>query len=288
MQHVSQPAATHLRRLVGAFALVALGATAAGAQEAVDRRRDRGDGQPTDMFGTYIRGGELLVYPFYEYYRDKDYEYKPEELGFVGADDLRGRYRASEGLMYIGYGLSDRVAVELEVAVIRASLWKAAEDRSALPARFNEAGLGDTSAKIRWRWNRESESRPEFFSFFETGFPFQRHRALIGTQNWEFAFGTGVVRGYAWGTITARATILNDAGAFEPGEYALEYVKRLSSRLRVYAGVEGTQDEAELITEGQIFLTPNVFLKLNNAFGMTSKAPDWAPEVGVMVSIPMR
>jgi hypothetical protein len=240
------------------------------------------------MFGTYIRGGELLVYPFYEYYRDKNYEYKPEELGFVGADDLRGRYRASEGLLFIGYGLSDRVAVELEVATIRASLWKAVEDRSGLPTQFNEAGLGDTAARVRWRWNRESDRRPELFSSFEIGFPFQRHRALIGTQDWEFAFGTGLVRGYSWGTITARATILSSAGAFESGEYALEYLKRLSSRVRVYAGIEGTQDEAELITETQIFLTPNVFLKLNNAFGVTSKAPDWAPEVGVMFSIPKR
>jgi hypothetical protein len=285
MDRVSE---THLCRLVGVLAIVALGVTSARAQEPIDRRRDRGDGQPTDMFGTYIRGGELLVYPFYEYYRDKNYEYKPEDLGFIGTDDLRGGYRASEGLIYIGYGLSDRVAVELEVATIRASLWKSAEDRSGLPARLSEAGLGDTGARVRWRWNRESDRRPEVFSFFETGFPFQRHRALIGTQNWEFAFGTGVVRGYSWGTITARATILNDGGNFEPGEYAFEYLRRLSSRVRVYAGIEGTQDEAELITEGQIFLTPNVFLKLNNAFGMTSKAPDWAPEVGVMFSIPTR
>jgi hypothetical protein len=29
--------------------------------------RDRGEGLPTSMFGTYIRKGEFLLYPFFEY-----------------------------------------------------------------------------------------------------------------------------------------------------------------------------------------------------------------------------
>ena len=29
---------------------------------------DRGTGIPMSIFGTYVRDGELLVYPFYEYY----------------------------------------------------------------------------------------------------------------------------------------------------------------------------------------------------------------------------
>ena len=62
----------------------------------------------------------------------------------------------------------------------------------------------------------------------------------------------------------------------------------LSPRLRVYVGVEGTADEVEAIGELQLFFTPNVFLKLNNAFGVTSKAPDWAPEIGVVFSFPSR
>jgi len=34
------------------------------------------------------------------------------------------------------------------------------------------------------------------------------------------------------------------------GEYALEYLKRLSPRFRLYAGVEGNQGEVEWIVEG--------------------------------------
>jgi hypothetical protein len=73
-------------------------------------------------------------------------------------------------------------------------------------------------------------------------------------------------------------------GAVEPGEYAVEYLRRVSRRLRVFAGVEGTQDEVELITEAQVFLTSKIVLKLNNAFGLSSKATDWAPEIGLMFS----
>ena len=98
-----------------------------------------GPGVATSMFGTYIRGGELLVYPFVEHYRDRNFEYKPSEFGFAGDLDHRGRYRASEALFFLAYGLTDDLAIELEGAVVRASLDKAASDRSAVPARIAES-----------------------------------------------------------------------------------------------------------------------------------------------------
>ena len=64
----------------------------------------------------------------------------------------------------------------------------------------------------------------------------------------------------------------------------MEYLRRLSNRVRAFGSVEGSEDEVELITEAQVFLAPNVFLKLNNAFGITSKATDWAPEIGLMIA----
>jgi hypothetical protein len=67
------------------------------------------------------------------------------------------------------------------------------------------------------------------------------------------------------------------------GEYALEYLKRVSPEFRFYTGVEGDQDEVEWIVEGQYRLGQRVHLKLNSAFGVTSKAPDFAPEIGVML-----
>jgi hypothetical protein len=234
------------------------------------------------MFGTYLRGGQFMVYPFFEYYHDGDYEYESGELGF-GTDitERRSRYRAREALIMVGYGLSDDVAFEFEAAVISATLTKSPADMSTLPAVLEQSGLGDVEAQLRWRYNRESDARPEFFSYFETTFPLQKTKLLIGTPEWEFKFGTGVIRGYSFGTITARVAIANVGGTFEPGEYALEYLRRLSPRFRLFAAIEGSEDEVEAIGEAQIFLRPNVLLKINNAFGVTPKAPGWAPEIGV-------
>lgn len=259
---------------------------AARAQKSLDRLRDRGSGIPTSMFGTYVRPGELLVYPFFEYYRDANAEYSPNEMGYGLDQDFRGRYRASERLIFMSYGISRRVAAEFEAANITARQDKAPDDPSGMPTTIRESGLGDVEGELRWRWNDESAHRPELFSYFETALPLQRTRKLIGTRDWELKLGTGAVRGFAWGTATVRAAIEYDAedGSVALGEYAVEYLKRISPRLRVVAAVEGDQDEVEQITEAQWFLRPNIFLKLNNSFGLTSKATDWAPEVGIMFS----
>lgn len=253
----------------------------------VDRLRDRGEGVSTSMFGTYIRRGELLVYPFFEYYRDHNYEYEAGELGFVGATEHRGRYRAHEGLIFLAYGISDNVAVEFEAATISASLEKSTQDGSGLPSRLEQSGVGDVEGQIRWRWRRETESRSELFSYFETVAPVQRKKLLIGTPGWEYKFGTGMIRGRSWGTITIRGAVAYADGSPELGEVAFEYLRRLSNRLRFYAGVEATQDEVELIAEAQVFISRNIVLKLNSGLGVTSKATDWAPEIGVMFSFPL-
>jgi hypothetical protein len=251
--------------------------------------KDRGTGLSTSMFGTYMRAGELLVYPFFEFYRDNNMEYKPAELGYGLDQDFRGRYRASEGLIFLGYGFTDRLALELEAAVIRATLEKSAGDPSPMPARIEESGLGDVEGQLRMRWMKENVRRPELFSYFEAVAPIQK-KALIGTPDWELKFGAGLIKGFSWGTMTVRVAgeyPLEEA-ALGLGEYAVEYLKRLSPAWRVYMGVEGTQDEVEWITEVQWHITDAVFLKLNNAFGVTSKATDWAPEIGLMFSAPVR
>jgi hypothetical protein len=267
---------------VVATAIWTLAATTAAAQEQTDRTRDRGEGVPLSMFGTYLDAGQIAIYPFVEYYRDGNYEYEAGELGFSGTTELRSRYRATEALLFVAYGLSRNLAVEFEAARITARLDKAPDDQSALPPTLEQSGLGDVEAQLRWRWRRETDSRPELFSYFETVFPFQRSKRLIGTPDWELKAGTGITRGLRWGTVTARAAVGYADGSLELGEYAVEYLKRVSKHLRVYAGIEGSEDEVEFITEAQVFLTPKVFLKLNNAVGLTSKATDWAPEIGVM------
>jgi hypothetical protein len=243
------------------------------------------------MFGTFILEGELIVYPFFEYYRDEDYEYKPEELGAAGDVDYRGRYRAREGLVMLGYGITEDLAVEFEMAGISASLDKSAADPSSLPARIEESGLGDVEAQVRWRWKRETERRPEWFSYGEVVFPHHGDKVLIGSPGWEFKAGTGVTRGFAWGTLTARAAVEFATASSSPvdlGEYAIEYLRRLSRHWRLYAGLEGQSDEVSAIGELQWHITPHVMLKMNSGVGLTSKATDWAPEIGILFSFPVR
>jgi hypothetical protein len=246
--------------------------------------RDRGTGIPTSQFGTYIRKGELLVYPFFEYYLDNDAEYKPSDLGYHLDQDFRGRYRASEGLLFLAYGLTDWLAVELEAGVIDATLETSPDDHSGVPARIHESGLSDVEGQLRARWTRETERRPEVFSYFEVVAPLQKDKVLIGTRDWELKLATGLVKGFSWGTMTLRASLeySREESKLELGEYAVEYLKRLSPRWRLYLGVEGVQDEVEMITEVLWHLTDSMFLKVNNAFGVTSKATDWAPEIGIV------
>jgi len=245
---------------------------------------DRGTGVPLSMFGTYIEPGEFIIYPFFEYYYDQDAEYKPEELGYELGQDFRGRFRAAEALIFLGYGLSDRLAVEMEGAIIEATQYKADDDISAMPDKITESGLGDVEGQLRWRWTRETAGTPEVFSYFETVFPLRKNKKLIGTQAWEFKLGSGVMKGFRWGTVTVRLAGEYDAGESkgELGEYALEYLRRVSKLFRLYLGVEGTQDEVEGIADLQFHISPHAFIRVNNAFGLTSKATDWAPEVGVL------
>jgi hypothetical protein len=269
-----------------------LGATSSPARAQTDGLpaylKDRGTGQPTSMFGTYIDRGELLVYPFFEYYLDDDMEYSPQELGYGLDEDFRGKYRASEYLLFLAYGFTDWLAVELEAALyIDAKLETSPDDPTGVPAVIEESGTGDVEGQIRVRFAHETETRPEFFGYFEAVSPQQEDKVLIGTPDWEYKLGFGVVRGFGFGTMTLRL-----AGEYEMeeasgtlGEYAIEYLNRLSPTWRIYVGLEGNQDELEFIPEAQWHIrTDKIVVKLNSAFGVTSKATDWAPEVGIMFS----
>ncbi|MDH3198591.1 MAG: hypothetical protein OEO21_10165 [Candidatus Krumholzibacteria bacterium] len=248
--------------------------------------RDRGVGVPASQFGIYVQKGQFIVYPYFEYYRDSDAEYAPNELGLTQDTDYRGKYEAFEYLLYLGYGISRRLMLEVEAAYIDAALETSPDDPSGLPPKIEESGLGDVESQLRWRWREETKGGPELFSYFETVFPIQDKGSLIGTTDWEFQLGFGAIRGFSWGTLTGRLAIEYEAAekSVALGEAAVEYLKRLSPKWRFFGSIEGTGDEVEAITEFQWHFARFACLKLNSAFGVTSKAPDWAPEVGVLFS----
>jgi hypothetical protein len=250
--------------------------------------KDRGPGTPTSMFGTYIQKGEWIVYPFFEYYLDNNMEYSPNDFGFPLDQDFRGRFRANEELAFLAYGLTDRVALEFEAAIIHASLVKSPDDPTGMPGKTVESGLGDVQMQIDWMWSKETDRRPGFFGYAEVVVPHHKSKPLIGTPDLETKAGVGLIRGFRWGTITVRAAVEQAGRSFNLGEYAIEYYKRLSKTFCVYTGIEGSQDELEYIAELQVWLSGSVRLKFNSAFGITSKATDWAPEIGLMISFPKR
>jgi len=250
---------------------------------------DRGPGLPTSLFGTYIQKGEWLIYPFFEYTRTSQFEYHPSELGFVGDTDYFGKLTEYEYLLFISYGFTDGLSFELEGALhTSATLDKASEDTSAMPDPLEESGVGDIQAELRWRWSAEGEKRPEMFSWLEVVFPNQNDHVLIGTQDWEYSLGFGVVKGHSWGTLTGRVALAYEQdegqGKLEFGEYAVEYLRKLSKSWRIVAALEGESDELSAIFEGQATLGKHLVLKLNSGFGLTKQAPEFAPEVGLLIS----
>jgi hypothetical protein len=72
---------------------------------------------------------------------------------------------------------------------------------------------------------------------------------------------------------------------FDAGEYAVEWLRRLSPSWRVVAAIEGNQiDEVSFLTEVQWFINRHAVIKINNALGLTPNATDFAPEVGILFS----
>ncbi len=157
------------------------------------------------MFGTYMEKNDFIIYPFYEFYYDKNAEYKPADLGYTSENDYRGKYIAHEGILYLGYGISDWLMIEGEAAIITATQHKGDQDLSDFPASFSEQGLGDVEGQLRWRYWKETISTPELFSYFETVLPLNKNSKLIGTSEWEFKFGSGLIKGFSWGTLSVRA-----------------------------------------------------------------------------------
>ncbi len=250
--------------------------------------QDREDGVHTSMFGTWIKEHELQIYVFYEFTLNHDNEYKPDELGFSPpGPDVRARRVDHEFLVFAAYGLTADIEIEFESALwTTATQTKAKSDTSNMPNHLTESGLGDTEGQVRWRFLHESEGVPQITAFFEYTLPLQKSKVLIGTQAWELAVGFVVEKGFSWGTLMAKISYAYDQGEHkaELGEYAIEYTKRLSDQWRLVLSVEGEQDEVEGIIEFQWKPWKNVMIKINNAFGITSKAADWAPEIGVLIS----
>ena len=175
--------------LTAPIIVLSLQTSAVRAQEALpDYLSDRGPGIPTSQFGTYIESGQLMVYPFIEYDKNTDEEYTPIELrfprpGFVGEEEFRGTQTQREAVLFLGYGISEKFAVEFEAELYAsATLHKSQLDTSPVPERIKESGFAGAEGQVRWLWREETAARRAMYSFFEVEFPFQDRKVLIGAQ----------------------------------------------------------------------------------------------------------
>lgn len=282
------------RTVLLSFAVVGAAGTASRAEEDATLPtflKDRGTGVATSMFGTYIRRGEWIVYPYWEYYVDNDRQYSPQEFNFPGTRDFNGRYRESEWLFFAAYGVSENFAIQAEIAAAKASLEKAPADLSALPRRYESSGLTSFETQLRWRMRKEGEHRPELWSYLDVVYPTNKANPLIGTAGVEAELGFGMTRGFRWGTLTARVSGAYEEAStthFAVGEYGVEYLKRISPRWRVFAGINGHEKALTLITEAQWHVRKNVFVRFNQEIGLTPEANDWEPQLGILFTLPTR
>jgi hypothetical protein len=284
-------------RLLGLLVLAAGAAVlprhAAAQDDTLPRYlRDRGTGIPSSQFGTYISRGEFLIYPFFAYSLDNNREYQPSALGFGLNQDFRGKFKSYEGQIFLAYGVNDWLALEFSASYISATLDKSPSDPSATPAQIKESGVADLEGQLRFRLMHEGNRRPELFGFLEMTPATQTDKVLISEPDWDLKPGVGVVRGFSWGTMQVKiaAEWNREASSPDLGEVTIEYLKRLSPTFRLNVAVEGGEggapDEFELITGLRCRIANGVYIKFDNSVGISSKATDWAPEIGLMFSFP--
>jgi hypothetical protein len=250
--------------------------------------KDRGTGVASSMFGTFIRNGDVIVYPYWEYYLDNNRGYNPAELGYMTEMDLEGRYRESEYLFFVAYGLTDFLAVQTELAAAKASLSKSSEDPSTMPASIEEWGLTSYETQLRFRWLRETERRPELWGYLDIVYPINRDAQIIGSDGWDIEWGTGLTKGFNWGTILIRASLIYESADnhFGLGEFGIEYLKRISRSWRLFGALQGAADELTLITEAQWHISERTFIRFNQEVGLTPASTDWEPQLGILFTIP--
>lgn len=283
-------------RSLALFCTLAMGGglTAAAAQVGDSARytRDRGTGVPASLFGTHIRKGELLVYPFFEYLQDKDHEYQPEEFG-VGPDvDFRAKLRSYAGQLWIGYGVTDWLALEFEAAYVHSRLERSPQDTFPTRLPREETGITDIETHVRARFMSESRKKPELFAYAEIVFPTQPNSFLIGEPDLDIKPGVGFVKALPFGTIQGRLGLEYNRpeSKLDFGEISLEWIRRFSPALRVHVifegGETGALDEWELIPGMLLRLSDRLSVKFDSQLGLSSKSADWVPQIGLMFSFP--
>jgi hypothetical protein len=278
--------------MVATYALVlGISATLFAQQPAPPNLRDRGPGVRTSESQTYVGRHQLLFLTSAAYTKDHNLEYNPLDWGYGNQTDLRGTFRSSTAQLFVAYGVTDWLAVELEGSSLSARFERSSRDTTATPARIRESGLGDFAGQVRVRFAQERGRRPEIWGSVEVIPANQQRKVLIGDKLTDVKGEIGLTRGYRFGTMTLRTTVeYNHVDHhWDLGETSLEYLRRLSPDWRILLAIEGGEtgapDEWVFVTAGQWRIGKSFFVKFANGFGLMSKSTDWEPQVGILWEI---
>ncbi len=267
-------------------------ARAEDAPESAPYLRDRGPGVATSLSGIYLGAGEWLGAASYQHLENRGFQYSPEEFGFADANDYLGKYESSGGIFFLGYGVSDSIALGLKLTGGSIKLTKASDDLSAMPLEMKESGISAIAPELTWRFMTETAHRPELYTFVSVEIPQNRDTNLIGTPDWVVLPGLGINRGFSWATLSARMNYEYDAASastIDFGKWSIEGQRRFSDVWWVSAGLEGQVggannfDEAWQITFVQWSPTPHVAVRLGSRIGLTQQTEGWTGELGIVV-----
>src|SRR2546423_14132383 len=98
--------------------------------------------------------------------------------GFGSGEDFRGHYRSNEAAIFLAYGVTDWLALELEGSQISGTFDKSSADTSGLPARIRATGTADIGGQARLRLRHGRGHGPELFASGEGLPPPHRHQPL--------------------------------------------------------------------------------------------------------------
>ncbi len=275
-------------------ALLLLCAAPALAQETPVARSfaDRGTGIPASLFGTYIEQGRLMLYRSSKYLRDADHQYQPTEFGAGPDVDIRARLRSWSAQLWVGYGVTNWLAVEMEAAYVHARLDRAPGDTFPTGLPREESGIADIEGQFRTRLRTESRRTPELFAYAEVVIPTQTRSVLVGEPDFDIKPGIGFVKGTGVGTVQGRLGLEYNhrESKLDFGEVSLEWIRRFSPAVRTHIILEGGETGALAIWEQipgiLVTLTRRESLKFDSQIGLSSKSPDWVLQGGLMIAFP--
>lgn len=225
----------------------------AGTASIDDRAWKRTRGVPTSQPGVYLERNDLLVDNASRYYRLGRYEYAPSELGHSLDRDFFGSFSSWERLLYVSYGLTDRVSVETEARFVSEAVLETSPRDPVSRRVVRESGLGDLESRVNWQWLSEGVSLPGAFSFGEVSYPLQGGNRIITDGSWDCALGTGILKNLPFGMIamSASAQYESDDGTIEPAELGIDYLKKVTTDLRFLAALDRLPNEWEFMIVAQ-------------------------------------